>query len=95
MIPKDAIKKHLDEALDLFAIDDPPKSPYQEGFHDALVWIVRTGLEAEEQRLRAWLQNIVQIHELAPELFTSDLELANSLASRAQAALDGKVLGED
>lgn len=43
----------------------------------------------ENNRLRAWLVNMVEIYAIRSELFTNDADCAASLADRAKAALDG------
>lgn len=49
---------------------------------------------SEEDRLRVWIQNIVDVYEARSELFISEEECSASLYDRAKAALDGKLYGE-
>ena len=52
-------------------------------------------LAADNERLRSWLQNIVDVYDAASELFTSDRDLAASIADRARAALAGRTMQRD
>jgi hypothetical protein len=45
----------------------------------------------DNERMRVWLQNIVDVYDARSELFTSEAECAASMADRARAALAGKV----
>jgi hypothetical protein len=45
--------------------------------------------EAEVARYKAALQNIVECHAMAPELYTSDKDMADTFADKARNALKG------
>lgn len=45
--------------------------------------------EAESARYKAALQNIVECHAMAPELYTSDKDMADTFADKARNALKG------